>query len=87
VGVVIGGVDAPLVSGTWVGSVLDSVCYWVLFAVLHEELHTKSCLMCVCVCVCVGVGVWVWVCVGVCGCVCVCVGVCGCVCVGGWGGG
>ena len=53
VGVVIGGVDAPLVSGTWVGSVLDSICYWVLFAVLHEELHTKGGLVCVCVCVCV----------------------------------
>ena len=60
VGIVIGRVDAPLVSGTWMGSVLDSICYWVLFAVLHEELHTKGGLVCmrvyvrVCaVCVCV----------------------------------
>ena len=48
--IVISWVDTPLVLGTWVRGILDSVRHGVLFAVLHEQLHTKCGLVCVCVC-------------------------------------
>ena len=40
--IIVGGVDTPLVSRVGVGCVLDTVGHWVLLAVLHDELHTKS---------------------------------------------
>lgn len=42
VGVVVGGIDAPLVPRVGVGRVLDSIGHRVLFAVLHNQLHTKG---------------------------------------------
>ena len=42
VGVVVGGVDAPIVPGPGVGSHLDSVGHRVHFTVLHHHLHPQS---------------------------------------------
>ena len=69
-GVVVRGIDAPLVPGMRVRGVLDAVGDRVLFAILHCKLHTKSGL---CTCVCACMNVYVHVCVHDTVCVCVCV--------------
>ena len=43
-GVVIGRVDAPLVTGMWVGHELDPIRHGILFAVFKSHLQSKSCL-------------------------------------------
>ena len=40
VGIVVGGVDAPLVSCPGVWPVFDPVCHWILLTIFQFHLHT-----------------------------------------------
>ena len=43
VGIVVGGVDAPLPPSPWVRLVLDPVCHWILLAIVQSHLHAQRC--------------------------------------------